>query len=167
MFFCKHRSALQRAFDITTGYVPATVAGGVDLYKESLQWSRRFIGLKVFFALAEHGMHGVARFVEHQADIADRLRERLRMRGWRIVNDSPLPLVCFTHHAIDGKDLTTQAVVDRVLARGRCWISHVKLPRNTDALRACITSFDTSETDLDILIEDLDGAVGADIRRTT
>jgi aromatic-L-amino-acid/L-tryptophan decarboxylase len=159
MFFCKHRSALQRAFDITTGYVPATVEGGVDLYKESLQWSRRFIGLKVFFALAEHGTEGLARIVEHQAEIADRLRELLRAHGWRIVNESVLPLVCFTHEAIDGRDLTTQVVVDRVLARGRCWISHVTLPRDTTALRACITSFDTSEADLAILVEDLAAAV--------
>ena len=160
MFFCKHRSALQRAFDITTGYVPATVEGGVDLYKESLQWSRRFIGLKVFFALAEHGMDGLGRIVERQADTADRLRERLRANGWRIVNESPLPLVCFTHDAIDGRDLTTQAVVDRVLARGRCWISQVALPRGIAALRACITSFDTSESDLDVLMEDLVAARG-------
>lgn len=160
MFFCKHRSALQRAFDITTGYVPATVEGGVDLYKESLQWSRRFIGLKVFFALAEHGMIGLGKIVERQADMADRLRERLRTQGWRVVNDTPLPLVCFTHDAIDGQHLTTQGVVDRVLARRRCWISQVKLPRNTDALRACITSFDTTEDDLVVLMEDLQTAIG-------
>ncbi len=159
MFFCKHRSALQRVFDITTGYVPPTVEGGVDLYKESLQWSRRFIGLKVFFAIAEHGMEGLGKIVEHQAGIADRLRERLRAEGWRIVNDSPLPLVCFTHDAIDGRRLTTQSVVDRVLEHGRCWISHVTLPRETAALRACITSFDTSESDLDILIQDLAAAI--------
>lgn len=165
MFFCKHRSALQRAFDITTGYVPPTVEGGVDLYKESLQWSRRFIGLKVFFALAENGMDGLGRIVERQAVTADQLRERLRAAGWRIVNDSPLPLVCFTHDAIDGLHLTTQSVVDRVLARGRCWISQVMLPRRTAALRACITSFDTGESDLAVLMEDLAAAIERGPRR--
>lgn len=165
MFFCKHRSALQRAFDITTGYVPPTVEGGVDLYKESLQWSRRFIGLKVFFALAENGIEGLGRIVERQAVTADQLRERLRAAGWRIVNDSPLPLVCFTHDAIDGRHLTTQSVVDRVLARGRCWISQVMLPRRTAALRACITSFDTDESDLAVLMEDLGAAIERGPRR--
>ncbi|HJU73649.1 MAG TPA: pyridoxal-dependent decarboxylase [Gemmatimonadaceae bacterium] len=155
MFFCKHRAALQRMFEINTGYVPPTVEGGVDLYKESLQWSRRFIGLKVFFAIAEHGMEGLGRIIERQAATADLLRERLRAAGWRIVNDTPLPLVCFTHGAIDGQSLTTQNVVDRVLARGRCWISHVKLPRGTAAVRACITSFDTNDEDIDVLLEDL------------
>lgn len=159
MFFCKHRQALKSMFEIETGYVPATVEGGVDLYKESLQWSRRFIGLKLFFALAEHGMDGVGRIVERQATIADTLRARLRAAQWRVVNDSVLPLVCFTHDTIDGRSLTTQMVVDRVLARGRCWISHVTLPREEPALRACITSFDTTEADLDILLEDLRAAI--------
>lgn len=159
MFFCKHRSALTNMFEVKTGYVPPTVEGGVDLYKESLQWSRRFIGLKAFFAIAEHGLQGLGRIVERQADIADRLRERLRAAEWRVVNDSPLPLVCFTHSAIDGERLTTQAVVDRVLARGRCWISHVTLARNTAALRACITSFDSTEADLEILMQDLEAAI--------
>jgi glutamate/tyrosine decarboxylase-like PLP-dependent enzyme len=159
MFFTKHRTALQHIFEIKTGYVPPTVAGGVDLYKESLQWSRRFIGLKVFFAIAEHGMEGLGDIVEGQADMAERLRAKLRAAGWRIVNDSRLPLVCFTHEAIDGERLTTEGVVDRVLGRGRCWISRVTLPRETQALRACITSFDTTEADLDILLGDLAAAI--------
>jgi glutamate/tyrosine decarboxylase-like PLP-dependent enzyme len=159
MFFTKHRSALQKMFEINTGYVPPTVEGGVDLYKESLQWSRRFIGLKVFFAIAEHGLDGVGRIVGGQADMADLLRAKLRAAGWRIVNESVLPLVCFTHPSIDGKNLTTQTVVDRVLAQKRCWISHVTLPRETHALRACITSFDTNEDDLDVLLQDLSAAI--------
>ncbi|MEW5917812.1 MAG: pyridoxal-dependent decarboxylase, partial [Gemmatimonadota bacterium] len=159
MFFTKHRSALQRMFEIKTGYVPPTVEGGVDLYKESLQWSRRFIGLKVFFALAEHGLVGLGTVVQRQADLADVLRTKLRAAGWRVVNDSQLPLVCFTHDVIDGQRLTTQGVVDRVLAMGRCWISHVTLARQTQAVRACITSFDANEADLDILLQDLTAAI--------
>jgi len=159
MFFCKHRQALKTMFEISTGYVPPTVEGGVDMYKESLQWSRRFIGLKLFFALAEHGMDGLARIVERQANVADSLRQRLTAAQWHVVNDSVLPLVCFTHDAIDGTNLTTETVVERVLARGRCWISHVTLPRAKSALRACITSFDTTEDDLDILMEDLQSAI--------
>lgn len=161
MFFCKHRPALEAMFGITTGYVPPTVEGGVDLYKESLQWSRRFIGLKLFFALAEYGLEGLGDIVGRQAEMAERLRERLRAKQWHVMNDSVLPLVCFTHDAIDETSLTTQHVVDRVLSRGRCWISHVILPREKHALRACITSFETTEADLDILMQDLDAAISS------
>ncbi|MGQ0539169.1 MAG: pyridoxal phosphate-dependent decarboxylase family protein [Gemmatimonadaceae bacterium] len=159
MFFCKHREALQRIFTVATGYVPATVQDGVDLYKESLQWSRRFIGLKLFMALAEHGAEGLAAIVQRQADMAECLRRRLQAAGWRVVNETPLPLVCFTHDAIDDMHLTSQIVVDRVLARGRCWISSVALTGCGSALRACITSFETTQEDLDILMQDLDAAI--------
>ena len=90
---------------------------------------------------------------------------RLARSGLAIVNDSPLPLVCFTHDAIDGRHLTTQSIVDRVLARGRCWISHVMLQRRTAALRACITSFDTSDSDLAVLMEDLGAAIEQGLRQ--
>ncbi|MEP7345897.1 MAG: pyridoxal-dependent decarboxylase, partial [Gemmatimonadaceae bacterium] len=60
MFFTRHPIALTRAFGVDTGYIPPTEKGGVDLYKNSMQWSRRFIGLKVLFALAEHGHDGMA-----------------------------------------------------------------------------------------------------------
>jgi hypothetical protein len=91
--------------------------------------------------------------------MADVLRAMLKGDGWRLVNESVFPLVCFTHDAIADQHLTTQQVVDRVLARKRCWISHVTLARNTHALRACITSFDTNQTDLDVLLEDLAEAI--------
>ncbi len=53
-----------------TGYVPDAVAGRDDLYQHSLQWSRRFIGLKVFLTLAELGSNGIAALIDHQAAMA-------------------------------------------------------------------------------------------------
>ena len=97
MFFTRHPDALARAFGVDTAYIPLTESGAVDLYKTSMQWSRRLIGLKVLFALAEHGSEGIASLVDGQARMGDFLRESLLKRRWRVVNDTPLPLVCFTH----------------------------------------------------------------------
>ena len=55
MFFCRDPSAGRAVFSVHTGYVPDALAGRDDLYQHSLQWSRRFIGLKVFLTLAELG----------------------------------------------------------------------------------------------------------------
>ena len=44
----------------------------------SVQWSRRFIGLKLFLALAERGESGYAAMIEHQARMGDLLRESAR-----------------------------------------------------------------------------------------
>ena len=71
-----------------------------DPFTNSAQWSRRFIGLKLFMALAEQGEAGYAEMIDHQARMGDVLRESLRHTGWRIVNSTPLPLVCFTREGL-------------------------------------------------------------------
>ena len=51
-------------------HVPPPVHGTVDLYRASLLWSRRFIGLKVFLTLAELGEGGLLQIhvLEHRLD---------------------------------------------------------------------------------------------------
>ena len=71
VFFTRPASVLPTAFGVHTGYVPPTIEGGVDLYKHSMQWSRRFIGLKLLFAFAEHGEAGIARFIDTIVTHAD------------------------------------------------------------------------------------------------
>ena len=53
MFFCRHPEAVCAAFHAETPYMPRETAGPLlDPYTTSAQWSRRFIGLKLFLALA-------------------------------------------------------------------------------------------------------------------
>lgn len=163
MFFCRHPGALRQAFSVDTGYVPAEIEGG-DPYLGSLQWSRRFIGLKVFLTLVTLGEGGLRAAIEHQAAMADRLRVALVERGWVLVNDTPLPLVCFTHPRLGGGEITARTVAERVQAGGRAWLSEVALgsagrPAER-VLRACVTSFRSTEADLDVLLDALDAAIG-------
>ncbi|HEU4533022.1 MAG TPA: pyridoxal-dependent decarboxylase, partial [Polyangiaceae bacterium] len=163
MFFCRHPGALRRAFSVDTGYVPAEIEGG-DLYLGSLQWSRRFIGLKVFLTLVTLGEAGLRAAIERQAAAAERLRDALRGRGWLLLNDTPLPLVCFTHPRVRGGEIAARAIAERVQAGGRAWLSEVALGGEgrpaERALRACVTSFRTSDDDLDALLGALDDALG-------
>ena len=158
MFFCKDREAVGKTFSVHTGYVPDNVAGTVDLYKASLQWSRRFIGLKVFMTLAELGSGGIAALIDHQAEMGYELRARLRERGWLLVNDSPLPLVCFTHPAIRAGRVSPGDRVARMRASEGVWLSKVRY-RNEDVLRACVTSYLTQADDLVALVELAERAV--------
>jgi glutamate/tyrosine decarboxylase-like PLP-dependent enzyme len=160
MFFCKDREAVNRTFNVETGYVPDNVSGTVDLYKASLQWSRRFIGLKVFMTLAELGSDGIAAVIDHQAAMGNELRARLRERGWQVVNDSPLPLVCFTHPAIRARKISAGDVVARMLSFEGVWLSKVRL-RNEDMLRACVTSYLTQASDVHALVEQAERALHA------
>jgi aromatic-L-amino-acid decarboxylase len=131
-----------------------------DPYVTTIQWSRRFIGLKLFMTLAELGWDGMARLVEQQAAMGELLRERLKSSAWRLVNDSPLAVVCFTHPEIENGTKTAAEVVDGVVGRGRAWISQVRLSGPVVALRACITSHRTTPDDVDVLVDELQRAIG-------
>jgi glutamate/tyrosine decarboxylase-like PLP-dependent enzyme len=159
MFFCRHRDPAERPFALRTGYVPPSPDGTRDPLSTTLQWSRRFIGLRVFMTFAELGMEGVEALIDRQAAMGDALRERLRAVGWRIVNDTPLPVVCFTHPRIEAGEPDASTVADRVCADGRAWISSLRRASGEEVLRACITSYRTDEADLDILMEVLDEVV--------
>ena len=91
--------------------------------------------------------------------MGDALRAKLADAGWVVVNDSVLPLVCFTHPRIRAGTRSAADVVERVCSTGRAWISEVRLTGTAPALRACITSHRTTEADLDVLIEELERAI--------
>jgi aromatic-L-amino-acid/L-tryptophan decarboxylase len=157
MFFCRERSVDESFFSVHTGYVPDAVAGRADPYQHSLQWSRRCIGLKLFLTVAELGERGIAELIDHQAQIADCLRERLADAGWRVTNDTPLPLVCFTRDDLPPERVI--AVARHVVAGGAAWVSETRLPDGQRWLRACVTHHETNESDVDALIAALQRAI--------
>jgi len=151
MFFCRHPDAVGAAFRAETSYMPGKTAGPVlDPYTTSVQWSRRFIGLKLFLALAHHGESGYVGMIEHQARMGDVLRESLTRAGWRVVNTTPLPLVCFTREG-----LVTAKFLAALYARQVAWMSEVRLGGGAPVLRACITSFRTTEADIEWVVREM------------
>ncbi|MFB9835825.1 pyridoxal phosphate-dependent decarboxylase family protein [Actinoallomurus acaciae] len=153
---CTDAAGLAETFRVTTTYMPGAVPDTVDPYTSSQQWSRRFMGLKLFLSLAAAGRTGYAAQLEHDADLADALRRRLADTGWTIVNRTPLPVVCFA----DPHD-TSQAhhdgLADAVVAGGRAWISPVTLDGRA-ALRACVISHRTTTADIDALVHAVNDA---------
>jgi aromatic-L-amino-acid/L-tryptophan decarboxylase len=150
MFFVRDRRFTERVFSVRTAYVPDAQDGMPDAYQHTLQWSRRFIGLKVFLTLASLGRAGLARIVDRQAAMADLLRRELAADGWTIANDSPLPLVCFRDG--EGPPERTTALVRAVAAEGAVWISEVRLPDGRRWLRACVTHADVGPGDVRALV---------------
>jgi len=151
MFFCRHADAVAEAFRAETSYMPRKTAGPVtDPYTASVQWSRRFIGLKLFLALAQHGESGYAEMIEHQAQMGDVLRQSLTCAGWRIVNSTPLPLVCFTRDGLD-----TAKFLAALLERQIAWMSEVRLGDGSPVVRACVTSFRTTESDIRDVVSEM------------
>jgi aromatic-L-amino-acid/L-tryptophan decarboxylase len=156
LFITRRAGALARAFATRTAYMPRPVPGAPDPYAHSLQWSRRFIGAKLYLALAVAGWEGYAEALRHQVAMGDRLRRCLPSRRWRVVNDTPLPIVCFVDPELDGRRLGMIAA--RVQDQGRAWLSSTRLAGATTVLRACITNAGSGPGDLDRLITELDRA---------
>ncbi len=78
--------------------------------------------------------------IEHQTRMGHVLRESLRASGWRIVNTTPLPLVCFTRDGLD-----TTEVSRRSRERQIAWMSEARIG-GTPVVRACITSFQNNRS---------------------
>jgi glutamate/tyrosine decarboxylase-like PLP-dependent enzyme len=155
MFFCRHRDAVGDAFRVETSYMPGKTLGPVvDPYTTSVQWSRRFIGLKLFLALAQQGESGYVEKIEHQTRMGDVLRESLKRAGWNVVNTTPLPLVCFAREG-----LVTGQFLKALYERQIAWMSEVRLGDGGPVIRACITSFRTTESDIEWVVREMTGLV--------
>jgi len=88
--------------------------------------------------------------IEHQTRMGDVLRSSLERAGWRIVNRTPLPLVCFTR---DG--LVPSQFLAVLAERQIAWMSEVRLGGGPPVVRACITNFRTSESDIERVVREM------------
>jgi glutamate/tyrosine decarboxylase-like PLP-dependent enzyme len=154
MFFCRHRESVIQSFRVEAAYMPGKVSGGaLDPYTTSVQWSRRFIGLKLFLSLAANGEAGHAEMIEHQSRLGQVLKNALSDSGWHIVNNTPLPLVCFTRKGLDISKFLT-SLRERQIA----WMSEAQI-KGVPVVRACITSYRASERDVRWVVEEINRLV--------
>jgi glutamate/tyrosine decarboxylase-like PLP-dependent enzyme len=156
MFFCRHPESVAQAFRSEVSYMPGKPPGAGDEapstfnpFTTSVQWSRRFIGLKLFMALAERGEAGYIEMIDHQTRMGQLLRSSLEATGWRIVNSTPLPLVCFTR---DG--LVPSTLLAALRNHQVAWMSEAVLG-GVPVMRACITSFRTTEHDIHWVVDQM------------
>jgi glutamate/tyrosine decarboxylase-like PLP-dependent enzyme len=157
LFLTRHTTILDRTFRVATAYMPKDAAGLdiVDPHLHSMQWSRRFIGLKVFLSLLAAGWDGYSEAIRHQTKMGVLLREGLRQAGWEIVNNTPLPVVCFAKTGANAEK--HQQIASKMVRSGKAWISTTVVGGKRTVLRACITNYRTCENDVKALIEVLNG----------
>ena len=162
LYLTRHADILDQTFRVAAPYMPREAASMdvIDPCLHSIQWSRRFIGLKVFMSLMVAGWEGYRTVIRHMTAMGDRLRKELDAAGWEVVNRTPLPLVCFVdrQHA-DGKSSEyLDAIALAIVSSGKAWISTTRLAGSTPVLRACITNYRTGLEDILALVEALDWA---------
>jgi glutamate/tyrosine decarboxylase-like PLP-dependent enzyme len=155
MFVTRHGAALSATFHVANDFMPSNIAN-VDFYVTSVQWSRRFLGLRLFLSLATAGWAGSGAHVEHGVAMIALLRTALEAKGWRVANDSAMGVLCFTPPA--GR-LDPRTIARRVVLSGRAWVSAATF-EGSDVVRACATHGETTAEDVDELVRCLEDASG-------
>jgi glutamate/tyrosine decarboxylase-like PLP-dependent enzyme len=153
MLLCRHPECLADTFRVAASYMPPSL-DSIDPYTHSMQWSRRFIGLKLFLTLVCIGWDGYRKLIRRALLTSADLRDRLEAARWRVVNNSPVAVLCFVD-SNDKRDLGEIAA--RVVADGRAWISTARFEQRT-VLRACVGSHLTGAEQLERLMAALNDA---------
>ncbi len=159
MFITRHREILGRTFRITADYMPkdAENLGITDPFAHSIQWSRRFIGLKLYLSLLVFGWQGYSEIIGHQVEMGNLLRAELRKNNWVVMNHTPLPLVCFTDEENKADPSYTKRICEKVVKAGEAWVSLYNV-NGISTIRACITNYNTSPGDIRALVESVNRA---------
>jgi glutamate/tyrosine decarboxylase-like PLP-dependent enzyme len=155
MFICANPSGLSSAFGVTTSFMPPSSLPDGDPYVTSMQWSRRFLGLRLFMSLAVAGWGGYADHIEKSVSLAAFLKNLLSDRGWLIANESCLAVLCLEPPA---GHAGVRTVVDRVVASGHAWIS-ASVFEGRDVVRACVTNGETTPEDIRLVADALQAAL--------
>ena len=148
MFLVRDARIPSSVFNVAASYMPSHEPS-VDPYMNSVQWSRRFLGLRLFLSLAAAGWAGQAAHIERAVAQVARIRAELETRGWQIANDSPLAVLAVVPPAALG---SPGAVVERVLRSGHAWVSVARF-EGRDVIRICVTHGETSDEDLTMLVK--------------
>jgi glutamate/tyrosine decarboxylase-like PLP-dependent enzyme len=156
MFLINEAGLLNEAFGVQAEFMPSNAIRS-DPYLNSVQWSRRFIGLRLFLSLATAGWHGFAQHVERAVDLIGGIRSRLAALGWTIANQSGLAVLCVIPPAGSNG---VHSVVRDVLASGRVWVAKTTF-ESREVVRICVTHGECSDADADELVRVLHSATGA------
>jgi aromatic-L-amino-acid decarboxylase len=147
MFITRYPQTLSEAFRVSADFMPSNVAQ-LDPYLNTMQWSRRFLGLRLFLSLAAAGWQGYGEHVERSVELIARLKQRLLARGWSIANDSQLAVLCVVPPPGSPK---IRDIVRRVLESGRAWVA-VSTYEGREVLRICATHGESTLADVEELV---------------
>ncbi|MDE2304403.1 MAG: pyridoxal-dependent decarboxylase, partial [Gammaproteobacteria bacterium] len=144
-------AVLSEAFHCSTSFMPSREPS-IDPYINTMQWSRRFIGLRLFFTLAAAGWNGLGAHVERGVEVIARAAASLEGRGWRMLNDPALAVLNVLPPT--GRP-PVREIVRRVVQSGRAWVAPTVF-EGRDVVRICATNGESGAADLEELVDALD-----------
>jgi len=153
MFLTRRLSVLSTAFGVSASYMPS-YAPGIDPYVTSAQWSRRFLGLRLFLSLGSGGWAAYASHVERAVELARLLVRHAVKRQWSVSNEPALAVACIEPPP---GSAPVRDIVKRVLSSGDAWISAADF-EGRDVIRICVTHGETTPSDVVAVVELLENA---------
>jgi aromatic-L-amino-acid/L-tryptophan decarboxylase len=145
---------LRAAFSVIPEYLRTDDQDAVNLMDYGVALGRRFRSLKLWMVLRAYGADGLAAIIAGHVELAQRLEAAILAEpGWELLAPVPFSTVCFRHNPGVGGDEAdlrrrNEAILERVNATGRVFISHTQLGGRY-ALRVAIGNLATSAEHVD------------------
>jgi aromatic-L-amino-acid decarboxylase len=125
-FYCRRPEMLKRAFSLTPDYLKTPEGDAVtNMMDYTLQLGRRFRSLKLWMIIRHYGVEGLRSVIREHIRLAALFADLVKSDArFEVVAPVLFSTVCFRLKAGDGE---TQAMIDRVNASGKVFISHTTL----------------------------------------
>jgi aromatic-L-amino-acid/L-tryptophan decarboxylase len=150
-------AAAQRTFAHSGEYVRALTSDPIEgfaFFEESIELSRRFRALKLWFSLRYHGFASLRKSIEKDLSHARRLGTSIANKPeLQLLAPIELSAVCFRY--VGNGDLPEVKlnqlnfdILRRIISRGHVYLSNATL-HSKFCLRACIVNHRTTDADID------------------
>jgi aromatic-L-amino-acid decarboxylase len=146
-FYTTRPDILRSAFSLVPEYLKtAENPRAVNYMDYGVQLGRRFRALKLWFVMRHYGHEGIAEMIRSHIMYAQKLAGMIRADpDFEVVAPTPFSLVCFRYR---GSDEDNRALLDKINASGRAFLSHTVL-NGRFALRLAIGNFATMWDDIE------------------
>jgi glutamate/tyrosine decarboxylase-like PLP-dependent enzyme len=152
-------AAARRAFSHSGDYARALSDDPIEgfaVFEESIELSRPVRALKLWLSLRYYGMRAFQESIREDLHLAQVLTASIDAEP-ALERLAPVPLsaVCFRYSgASGGLDALNRAILNRVIRRGRVYISNATI-HGKFALRACIVNHRTTEADVQAVVTEV------------
>lgn len=155
-------NAARRAFSYSGDYVRTLNNDPVEsfaFFDESIELSRRFRALKLWFSLRYHGLAAFRKAIENDLQHAQRLGSLIEETPeLQLMAPIELSAVCFRYvsgaHTENNLNRLNSEILCRTVERGNVYLSNATL-QSRFCLRACIVNHRTTNSDVDRVVAEV------------
>jgi aromatic-L-amino-acid decarboxylase len=125
VLFTRKPNVLRETFSLVPEYLTTTDTAEINYMDYGLQLGRRFRALKLWLVLEHYGLERLRNVIREQIGFAKRLADELQMRDdIELIAPQMFSVVVFRKK---GTDEENAALLERMNASGRLFVSHTKL----------------------------------------